>query len=176
MKSGRIVWVAAALVAVLSAACGQTDAGITTAVKSKFAADNDVKAYQIDVDTNNKVVTLSGTVETATAKARAVEIARATDGVANVVDNVTVNAATATAATPDAARVMSSDPALTAAIKGKFMADTTVAALKIDVDTSDGVVTLTGQVRSQTEKDQALKIARETDGVKSVVDRLTVTP
>jgi hyperosmotically inducible protein len=71
---------------------------------------------------------------------------------------------------------MSSDPALTAAVKGKFMADTTVAALKIDVDTSDGVVTLTGQVRSQTEKEQALKIARETDGVKSVVDRLTVTP
>jgi len=176
MKSGRIVWVTAALVAVLSAACGQTDAGITTAVKSKFAADNDVKAYQIDVDTNNKVVTLSGTVDTATAKARAVEIARGTEGVANVVDNVTVNAATATAPTTDAARAMSSDPALTAAIKGKFMADTTVAALKIDVDTSDGVVTLTGQVRSQTEKDQALKIARETDGVKSVIDRLTVTP
>jgi hyperosmotically inducible periplasmic protein len=176
MKSGRIVWVTAALVAVLSAACGQTDAGITTAVKSKFAADDDVKAYQIDVDTNNKVVTLSGTVDTATAKTRAVEIARGTDGVANVVDNVTVNAAMATAPTTDAARAMSSDPALTAAVKGKFMADTTVAALKIDVDTSDGVVTLTGQVRSQTEKDQALKIARETDGVKSVVDRLTVTP
>jgi osmotically-inducible protein OsmY len=84
MKSGRIVWVTAALVAVLSAACGQTDAGITTAVKSKFAADDDVKAYQIDVDTNNKVVTLSGTVDTATAKTRAVEIARGTDGVANV--------------------------------------------------------------------------------------------
>jgi hyperosmotically inducible protein len=177
MKSGRIVWIAAALVAVLSAACAQTDAGITTAVKSKLAADNDVKAYQIDVDTNNKVVTLSGTVDTATAKSRAVEIARTTDGVANVVDNVTVNAATATAPSmPDAARVMSSDPALTAAIKGKFIADTTVAALKIDVDTRDGVVTLTGQVRTQAEKDQALKIARETDGVKSVIDRLTVTP
>lgn len=177
MKSGRIVWIAAALVAVLSVACGQTDAGITTAVKTKLAADNDVKAYQIDVDTNNKVVTLSGTVDTPTAKTRAVEIAKATDGVANVVDNVTVNAATATAPTmPDAARAMSSDAALTAAVKGKFIADTTVAALKIDVDTRDGVVTLTGQVRSQTEKDQALKIARETDGVKSVIDRLTVTP
>src|SRR5687768_16243649 len=35
---------------VMSVACAQSDAGITTAVKSKLAADNDVKAYQIDVD------------------------------------------------------------------------------------------------------------------------------
>jgi hyperosmotically inducible periplasmic protein len=85
----------------------------------------------------------------------------------------------ATAATPtpsDVDRAMYSDPALTAAVKGKLMADTTVAGLRIDVDTRDGVVTLTGQVRSQTEKDQALKLARETNGVKSVIDRLTVAP
>jgi hyperosmotically inducible periplasmic protein len=69
-----------------------------------------------------------------------------------------------------------SDASQTAAVKGKFIADPTVSALKIDVDTRDGVVTLTGQVRTQAEKDQALKIARETDGVKSVIDRLTVTP
>ena len=40
-------------------ACSQTDAGITTAVKSKLAADDTVKAYKVDVDTQNKVVTLS---------------------------------------------------------------------------------------------------------------------
>jgi hypothetical protein len=39
--------------AVIAVACGQTDAGITTAVKSKFAADDTVKAYQIDVTTEN---------------------------------------------------------------------------------------------------------------------------
>ena len=43
--------------AVFAVACGQTDAGITTAVKSKMAADDTVKAYQIDVDTSDKVVT-----------------------------------------------------------------------------------------------------------------------
>jgi hyperosmotically inducible periplasmic protein len=177
MKSVRIVSIAAALVAVLSAACGQTDAGITTAVKTKLAADDDVKAYQIDVDTNNKVVTLSGTVDTPTAKARAVEIAKATDGVVNVVDNVMVSDATAATPTPsDVDRAMYSDTALTAAVKGKLMADTAVAGLRIDVDTLDGVVTLTGQVRSPTEKEQALKLARETNGVKSVIDRLTVAP
>lgn len=174
-KLARLVGIV--VVVVVAAGCAQTDPGITAVVKGKLAADNDVKAYQIDVDTNNKVVTLSGTVDTATAKARAVEIARGTDGVANVVDNLTVGGATAaTPSVPDVERAMYSDTGLTATIKGKFLADPTVGALRIDVDTRDNVVTLSGQVRSQAEKDQALKLARETDGVKSVVDRLTVTP
>jgi hypothetical protein len=77
-------------------ACGQTDAGITTAVKSKLAADDIVKAYQVDVDTNNKVVTLRGDVETATQKEHAVTIARNTDGVADVIDQLRVNPTAAT--------------------------------------------------------------------------------
>jgi hyperosmotically inducible protein len=179
MRSRGLVWIVALSFAVLSAACGKTDAGITTAVKTKLAADDTVKAYQIDVDTQNKVVTLTGSVDSTAAKMRAAELARTTDGVTNVVDNVTVSTATATdpnATTADAARAAFSDAALTTTVKSKFAADTTVTALKIDVDTLDGVVTLTGQVKSQAEKDQALKLARETDGVKNVVDRLTMVP
>jgi hypothetical protein len=85
---------AAALV--FTVACGQTDAGITTAVKSKLAADDTVKAYQVDVDTNNKVVTLRGDVETAAQKAHAVTIARNTDGVTDVIDQLRVNPTAAT--------------------------------------------------------------------------------
>jgi osmotically-inducible protein OsmY len=177
MRARYAVWIVAAAIAVVSAACGETDAGITAAVKTKLATDDTVKAYKIDVDTSSKVVTLSGTVETAAAKTRAVEIARGTDGVANVIDNVTVMPATAAAPPmPDVDRVALTDPAITTAVKAKFAADTTVSALRIDVDTNAGIVTLTGQVRSQAEKDQALKLARETDAVKDVVDRLTVAP
>ena len=77
-------------------ACSQTDAGITTAVKSKLAADDTVKAYQIDVDTMNKVVTLSGEVETPAQREQAVTIARNTRGVADVIDNMRVNPTAAT--------------------------------------------------------------------------------
>ena len=77
-------------------ACGQTDAGITTAVKSKMAADDMVKAYQVDVDTSNKVVTLSGEVETMAQKEHAVTIARNTDGVTDVIDQLRVNPTAAT--------------------------------------------------------------------------------
>ena len=75
---------------VFAVACAQTDAGITTAVKTKLAADDTVKAYQVDVDTDNHVVTLKGDVNTSLAKERAVEIARATDGVRDVIDQIRV--------------------------------------------------------------------------------------
>lgn len=85
-----------AVVLAFTVACSQTDAGITTAVKSKLAADDTVKAYKVDVDTANKVVTLSGEVETEAQRAHAVMIARNTDGVADVVDQLRVNPTAAT--------------------------------------------------------------------------------
>ena len=85
-----------AAVLAFTVACSQTDAGITTAVKSKLAADDTVKAYQVDVDTQNKVVTLSGDVDTTAQKEHAVMIARNTNGVADVIDNLRVNSTAAT--------------------------------------------------------------------------------
>jgi len=159
--------------ALLTMACGQTDAGITTKVKSKLVADDEVKAYQIDVDTKDKIVTLKGQVDTPTAKSRAVEIARTTDGVRDVVDSITMRSVAAVPE-PDAARATFSDAQLTAAVKAKLAAEPGVSALRIDVDTRDGVVTLKGRVKTAAEKDQALLIARETNGVRSVEDMLTV--
>ena len=85
-----------AVVLAFTVACSQTDAGITTAVKSKLAADDTVKAYKVDVDTQNKVVTLSGDVETAAQRDQAVLIARNTKGVADVIDRMRVNPTAAT--------------------------------------------------------------------------------
>ena len=85
-----------AVVLAFTVACSQSDAGITTAVKSKLAADDMVKAYKVDVDTENKVVTLTGDVETAAQRAHAVMIARNTDGVADVIDQLRVNPTEAT--------------------------------------------------------------------------------
>ena len=88
--------VIAAVGLVWTVGCSQTDAGITTAVKSKMAADDTVKAYQIDVDTRQHVVTLSGDVDTSVAKDRAVMIARETKGVTDVVDRLHVRDTAAT--------------------------------------------------------------------------------
>jgi len=67
-----------------------------------------------------------------------------------------------------------SEGSLTAKIKAKMALDDTVKALSIDVDTKDRVVTLSGVVHSDIERAKALQLARETDGVTSVVDRLVI--
>ena len=66
------------------------------------------------------------------------------------------------------------DAATTAAVKTKLLGDTKVAGLNIDVDTKDNVVTLTGTVNSAAEKAEAIRLAKTTTGVKSVVDKLVV--
>jgi len=67
-----------------------------------------------------------------------------------------------------------SDGALTAKIKAKMALDDTVKALDLNIDTADGVVTVTGKVRSSAERERALALARETNGVRQVVDRITI--
>jgi hyperosmotically inducible protein len=66
------------------------------------------------------------------------------------------------------------DAALSASVKTKLAADDQVKAGSVDVTTVDHVVTLSGSVPSQEVKERALKIAKDTTGVSSVVDRLTV--
>ena len=69
-----------------------------------------------------------------------------------------------------------SDAGLSAKIKSKMALDDVVRARAIDVSTADGVVTLAGTVRSVAERDQALRLARDTTGVTRVVDNLVVSP
>jgi hyperosmotically inducible periplasmic protein len=213
MKSCAALIAAAGLV--FSVACAQTDAGITTNVKTKLAADDTVKAYEVNVTTQNGVVTLSGDVESAGAKERAIQIARGTDGVRDVIDQIRIgeaaattgdrdpgdrdhdytlddNAARAARQAADDARELArdaptaageaadrtgaavTDAAITSAVKAKFLADTTVKGLQIDVGTDAGVVTLNGTVSSRAEADRAMMLARNTEGVENVVDHLKV--
>jgi len=185
----KVARLGVALVAVLSVACAASDPGITTAVKTKLAADDTVKAYQINVDTQGGVVTLTGTVPSAAARDKALELARGTDGVTRVEDRLTVNAAAtvderaqqqgrdAAAKAGDAAAgagAAVTDAGITAAVKTRLLADPDVAGLRIDVDTRDKVVTLTGTVATAAQKTEAGTIARDTTGVASVVNNLRV--
>lgn len=67
-----------------------TDGWITSRVHSKFVGEDLLKDSDINVDTNNHVVTLRGTVMSAAAKARAVSEAKEVEGVKSVVDLLTV--------------------------------------------------------------------------------------
>ena len=170
--------------AVLVVGCAQSDSGITTSVKSQFMADDTVKARNINVDTRDRVVTLTGTVQSAQEEAKAIQIARNTKGVADVVDNITVSSPSEPGSAPTSGVTPSgssageaiTDAGLTAKVKTGLLADPDVAGLRIDVDTRDRVVTLTGTVGTSAEKAKAVDVAGKVDGVMRVEDRLTVRP
>lgn len=72
------------------------------------------------------------------------------------------------------AREILDDAAITAKVKGRLAADPEVAALHIDVDTVDGRVTLNGKVASEAQRQEAHKLATNTEGVREVVNLIQV--
>jgi hypothetical protein len=98
-KHIRLTRVVVALLFVASAgACGESapaDDAITASVKAGLAADATVRSSQVDVFTSDRVVTLTGRVDTPSIKEQAVRIARQTSGVRDIVDNLQVQATTA---------------------------------------------------------------------------------
>ncbi|HET6265219.1 MAG TPA: BON domain-containing protein [Usitatibacter sp.] len=79
---------------------------------------------------------------------------------------------TDTSANPRGVVVTTADAAINAKVKTALLADEMVKARNIDVDTVRGVVTLNGTVHSAAEKAQAIKLARNIDGVVQVKDNL----
>lgn len=172
-----------------------SDTEITTAVKSKLLADKKVSSSSIHVETNDGVVMLTGAVDTAAERTRASYVARHTHGVRRVEDRLTIGrhesddrrdrsgeglkgtSGRVERDSEGAARTTGryfDDAGITSAVKAKLIGDRDVHSMDVHVETDNGVVTLTGSVRSEAERANAARIARETSGVKSVVDKLTI--
>jgi hyperosmotically inducible protein len=163
----------------------RSDTVITAELKAKITDSELLDHTDISVETNNAVVTLTGTVATEAQKSQAEELAKNTEGVASVDNKLTLN--------PDQGKGMVgsaeektkegyaetkdalSNARITSEVKLKFAADDTVKALNIDVDTNNGVVTLSGTVNSKKELNQAVQLAKSVDGVKHVKSNLTIS-
>lgn len=166
----------AALVVPAVAACstsqpvtqGIDDSGTTSRVKAQLAADPNVRMFKIDPDTVDGVVYLHGEVPDEKMKKEAEEIASNTRGVRRVVNQLQVKkeGETRDVGGPDW------DSWITAKVKSRLSVDPEVRAMNIDVDTQDGVVYLTGVVAEEIDRDEAVKLAREVDGVDKVVNNL----
>jgi osmotically-inducible protein OsmY len=176
---------------------GRTPAWITAKIQSQYYVNPELKPWRIDVDTaSSGAVTLSGTVDSDADRAEAVRIARATEGVTSVNDNMRVQpqGVATTGVAKDTSSVKSEareirdeagsaarktaqavdDSWITMKIQSKYFVDDDVRARNINVDTKDGMVTLKGSVESEGERQQAVSLARSTDGVTMVHDNLTV--
>jgi hyperosmotically inducible protein len=68
------------------------------------------------------------------------------------------------------------DATITTRVKTALLNDPDVGGLRIDVDTTVGVVTLNGVVKSKAEEDKAIAVARRVSGVKDVKSTLQVNP
>lgn len=166
-----------AVTALLSAGMGcatnrslhsQTDDATTTAsVKSRLVASPEVSSYEIDVDSTDGVVRLSGWVETEAERAAAQRVALNTDGVRSVKNEISLG-------DPSLGENVT-DGVILVKVKSKLAADPDVSALDIDVDVSRGIVTLSGDVPGDAQVEEAVRLARSTEGVRSVTNKLDVT-
>jgi hyperosmotically inducible protein len=102
------------------------------------------------------------------------EVGDKTEDVAEEVGDKTEDVGQAAKETAEDVGETVEDGSITAAIKMKFANDEVVSASNIDVDTSNGVVTLNGTVDSQLEADRAVELAKAVDGVKNVRSNLII--
>ena len=165
------------------------DGWLTTKIQAQFFADDDVKSRYINVTSRDGVVTLKGFVGSDDARRQVLEIARNTDGVKEIDDRqllvgrpVTESFEAASTAPPPAPVATSgvvtspspSDPTVVTTIQAKFFLDPALKTRSVEVQAANGVVTLRGSVASETERAQALSLARSSSGVHRVEDYMVV--
>ena len=141
-------------------------------LEAKLAASDQLSALMINTDVQDGIVSLRGDVETESQRALAEELALTVSGVRGVENelNVTHGKPTVTEQVASAA----TDAAITTSVKTRLLVSDHTSGLEIDVDTEEEVVTLTGEVDSETERELAGLIALNTSGVNNVINRLTV--
>jgi hyperosmotically inducible protein len=165
------------------------DAAITASIKTKLLADERTKGFDVNVDTHNGIVTMTGGADSDAAKQAAQELAGEVEGVV-LIKNELIVAADDSEARQDADTATMSgevrekmdeagdgidDAWITSKVKTQLLADAAVKGTQIDVDTKANVVTLTGTAESQAAKDAAIRIAAGTKGVNKVIaDQLLV--
>ncbi|HDQ5707830.1 TPA: molecular chaperone OsmY [Shigella flexneri] len=136
-------------------------------MKAALVDHDNIKSTDISVKTDQKVVTLSGFVESQAQAEEAVKVAKGVEGVTSVSDKLHVRDAK-----EGSVKGYAGDTATTSEIKAKLLADDIVPSRKVKVETTDGMVQLSGTVDSQAQSDRAESIAKAVDGVKSVKNDL----
>lgn len=149
------------------------DATITAAVKSKLMWSKDAEGLSTKVDTKSGNLTLQGTAISEEAKAHAESMAKNTRGVISVDNQLVVDTdkpSVADTAKRSAGKAGSaiSDGWITTKVKSTLMYSSNVSGSDISVNTTNGVVTLSGKVGSGAEQSLAAELAQNVRGVESV--------
>jgi hyperosmotically inducible protein len=175
-----------------TAASGKADSNLEQTIESSFAADAQLQNSKLTVTANadKSEVILSGTVSSEESRSKAIALASAAQPGIIVLDKIDVSPAeiprieyTEVMARRARERALSlgdkignsvDDAWLYTKVMTRLTTNSGAPALKINVDVTDRVVTLRGQVDSAAAKTEAERIAQETDGVKDVKSLLRV--
>jgi len=157
------------------------DAWITGKVEMAFLLNGHLNPFAIATDVENGAVHLTGVVKDDIDRDLAGEVARGIQGVVSVDNDLTIDTERANTVAKEHANQRDfgswvDDATTTARVKSRLLGNTNTQGLKIDVDTKDDVVTLSGRVKSAQEKSLAEEIARNTGDVESVRNNLVVDP
>jgi hyperosmotically inducible protein len=142
-----------------------TDSWITSKIKIALFADSRVEGHEVHVDTKGGVVTLRGKVDSAEAKTAAGEITKGGEHVKSVRNELQV------VAPSNRSEVTASDKDITKNVQTRFSRDSRLKAVNVDVN--NGVVSLSGEVKSIDASAKASEVARSVAGVRSVKNDLT---
>lgn len=141
-----------------------SDAFLTTAIKAKLITVDVNSTATLGVGVRDGVATLTGTVRTGAERARDVAAAGTVPGIREVRDQLRLNPSA-----PDISQSLG-DAALAGRIAGAIFTQTGTTGVKVDVHA--GVVTLSGNIVDPRVRTAAVDTARNTSGVRSVIDQM----
>jgi hyperosmotically inducible periplasmic protein len=147
------------------------DAWIDGKAESTLLFNTNLNSFDIDTDVKDGTVILTGKVSSAVDKALAEELVASLEGVNDVENNLSIVADTKTNDKDETMQVLL-DSKVETVVKTRLLFESEVSGLDIEVDVKDGVVTLTGVVKSDAERDLAVAIAKNTNDVKDVVSHI----
>jgi len=149
-----------------------SDTWISMKVKSALLFHRNVSASATEVYLKDGNVTLKGEAVSDAQKELTTEYAKDVDGVKSVKNEMTVST---TPAKPDRTLGQNIDDAsITATVKGSLLSHHSTSVLNTKVTTTDGVVTLGGTAKNDAEKALVTKLVTDINGVKSVVNNMTI--
>ncbi len=150
------------------------DLQIQNAVLEAFNRSSDLGGKSIVVKVQDKMVTLSGTVETNMQRSGAEQAAQAVDGVTGVTNNLAVANPQAPAEPTTNVPAVDQNAELAKRVKFELYDTGAFDTATMTVTAADGVVTLSGTVRSRAEQLLAEKVAQGVPGVKKVINEVRV--
>jgi hyperosmotically inducible periplasmic protein len=149
-----------------------SDASISATVKSKLLWSKHAQGLAAKVETRSGKVTLDGTADSAEAKQLAGLLASNTHGVSAVENNLKVEKSSGkqdkSGKDKSDMGQSISDTWITTKVKSTLIYSSNVSSSDISVNTRDGVVTLSGNVKDSAERALAIELAKNVKGVKSV--------